>query len=203
MTKLALWWLCFQCCSPQLSQCECRQKVFGKKLCGFQKGLWSSVKNANVQTKQFTVCEDYRCWNMLFSKTWHYHTPDIITHLALSHREHYHTPPKVCIHLYLVLIYSETEALSFWWNFHQWLHWKLSFPVQPLMKISSKWRHFCFRVYLLYMTCKIYSLLRYFPCCLQYYVIQNRLYMLFTQCIQSSIILKTMTLLIIFQHIIQ
>ena len=38
---------------------------------------------------------------------------------------------------------------SFWWNFHHWLHWKLSkwqLPVQPVMKISSKWRHFRFSV---------------------------------------------------------
>ena len=36
---------------------------------------------------------------------------------------------------------------SFWWNFHHWLHWKLSkwqLPVQPVIKISSKWRHFRF-----------------------------------------------------------
>ena len=36
---------------------------------------------------------------------------------------------------------------SFWRNFNHWLHWKLSFwqlPVQPVMKISSKWRHFRF-----------------------------------------------------------
>ena len=33
--------------------------------------------------------------------------------------------------------------MSFWWNFHHWLHWKLSIwqlPVQPAMKISSKWQ---------------------------------------------------------------
>ena len=39
--------------------------------------------------------------------------------------------------------------LSFWWNFHHWLHWKLSswqLPVQPVMKISSKWQHFRFSV---------------------------------------------------------
>ena len=38
---------------------------------------------------------------------------------------------------------------SFWRNFNHWLHWKLSFwqlPVQPVMKISSKWRHFRFSV---------------------------------------------------------
>ena len=37
--------------------------------------------------------------------------------------------------------------LSFWWNFNHWLHRKLSFwqlSVQPVIKISSKWRHFCF-----------------------------------------------------------
>ena len=42
---------------------------------------------------------------------------------------------------------TETEMSSFWWNFHHWLHWKLSkwqLPVQPVMKISSKWRHFRF-----------------------------------------------------------
>ena len=36
---------------------------------------------------------------------------------------------------------------SFWLNFHHWLHWKLSkwqLPVQPMIKISSKWRHFRF-----------------------------------------------------------
>ena len=36
---------------------------------------------------------------------------------------------------------------SFWRNFHHWLHWRLSFwqlAVQPVMKISSKWRHFRF-----------------------------------------------------------
>ena len=39
---------------------------------------------------------------------------------------------------------TETEMSSFWWNSHHWLHWKLSkwqFPVQPVMKILSKW-HF-------------------------------------------------------------
>ena len=44
-------------------------------------------------------------------------------------------------------IETETEMSSFWWNFHHWLHWKLSkwqLSVQPVMKISSKWRHFRF-----------------------------------------------------------
>ena len=42
---------------------------------------------------------------------------------------------------------TETKMSSFWRNFNHWLHWKLSFwqlPVQPVMKISSKWRHFRF-----------------------------------------------------------
>ena len=41
---------------------------------------------------------------------------------------------------------NETE-ISFWRNFHQWLHWKLSFwqlSVQPVMRISSKLWHFRF-----------------------------------------------------------
>ena len=44
-------------------------------------------------------------------------------------------------------VITETEMSSFWWNFHHWLHWKLSFwqlQVQPLMKILSKWWHFRF-----------------------------------------------------------
>ena len=44
---------------------------------------------------------------------------------------------------------TETEMSSFWWNFNHWLHWKLSkwqLPVQPVMKISSNWRHFRFSV---------------------------------------------------------
>ena len=48
----------------------------------------------------------------------------------------------------LVYGFTETE-MSFWWNFHHWLHWKLSkwqLPVQPVMKISSKWWHFHFSV---------------------------------------------------------
>ena len=48
-----------------------------------------------------------------------------------------------------LMAFTETEMLSFWWNFHHWLHWKLSkwqLPVQPVMKISSKWRHFRFSV---------------------------------------------------------
>ena len=46
-------------------------------------------------------------------------------------------------------MHTETKMSSFWWNFHHWLHWKLSFwqlPVQPVMNISSKWRLFRFSV---------------------------------------------------------
>ena len=44
---------------------------------------------------------------------------------------------------------TETERSSFWWNYHHWQHWKLSkwqLPVQPVMTILSKWRHFRFSV---------------------------------------------------------
>ena len=53
---------------------------------------------------------------------------------------------------------TETEMLSFWWNFNHWLHRKLSFwqlSVQPVMKISSKWRHFCFSVPLTILECNL------------------------------------------------
>ena len=39
----------------------------------------------------------------------------------------------------------EIEMSSFWWNFHNWLHWKLSkwqLPMQLEMKFSLKWWHF-------------------------------------------------------------
>ena len=42
---------------------------------------------------------------------------------------------------------TETKMSSFWWNLHHWLHRKLSkwqLSVQPVMKLSSKWRHFRF-----------------------------------------------------------
>ena len=45
----------------------------------------------------------------------------------------------------LCYTYSETKLLSFWWNFHHWLHWKLSIwllPVEPVMKFSCQWWHF-------------------------------------------------------------
>ena len=45
------------------------------------------------------------------------------------------------------LVYTETEMWSFWRNLRHWMHWKLSFwqvPMQPVTKISSKWRHFHF-----------------------------------------------------------
>ena len=48
---------------------------------------------------------------------------------------------------WIPLASTETEMLSFWRNFHHWLHWKLSIwqlPVQPVVKVSSKWQHFRF-----------------------------------------------------------
>ena len=56
---------------------------------------------------------------------------------------------SVMLYLSIVLARAntETEMSSFWWNFHHWLHWKLSkwqLPVQPVIKISSKWQHFRF-----------------------------------------------------------
>ena len=53
---------------------------------------------------------------------------------------------------------TETKMSSFWRNFNHWLHWKLSFwqlPVQPVTKISSKWRHFRFSVFDCYIEAKI------------------------------------------------
>ena len=48
---------------------------------------------------------------------------------------------------WILLIFTKTKMSSFWWNFHHWLHWKLSklkLWVQPIMKISSKWLSFHF-----------------------------------------------------------
>ena len=62
---------------------------------------------------------------------------------------------------------TETQMLSFWWNFHHWLPWKLSFwqlSVQPVVKISSKRRHFRFSevgvIIVKYYEC-IYEVLQY------------------------------------------
>ena len=65
----------------------------------------------------------------------------------------------------LIVGYTETEMSSFWWNFHHWLHWKLSkwqLPVQPVMKISSKWRHFRFSVEMLILGTTFAALLEIF-----------------------------------------
>ena len=46
--------------------------------------------------------------------------------------------------------------MLFWQNCRHRLHWKLSkrqLPVQPMTKISSKWRHFRFRVCWLLTSC--------------------------------------------------
>ena len=50
-----------------------------------------------------------------------------------------------------IVLHSYTKTLQWKYRhfdkiFHHWLHWKLSewqLPLQPVMKISSKW-HFCF-----------------------------------------------------------
>ena len=64
-------------------------------------------------------------------------------------------PPKVLRIQYNFILdknwvmFTETKMSSFWRNFNHCLHWKLScwqLPVQPVMKISSKWRHFRFSV---------------------------------------------------------
>ena len=54
---------------------------------------------------------------------------------------------KLLLHWNAKVTITETKMSSFWQNFHHWLHWKLSFwqlPMQPVMKISSKWQHFRF-----------------------------------------------------------
>ena len=47
-----------------------------------------------------------------------------------------------------ILFYTtEKYVSSFWWNFHHFLHTKLSkwqLPVQPVMEISWRWQCFCF-----------------------------------------------------------
>ena len=45
--------------------------------------------------------------------------------------------------------YTEMEMMSYWRNFHHWLHGHLSFwpiLVQPVMEISPKLRLYCFSV---------------------------------------------------------
>ena len=57
--------------------------------------------------------------------------------------------------------------LSFWWNFHHWLHRKLSklqLPVQPVMKIASKWWHFHFGVMGPFQRCLLAVKLRALQC---------------------------------------
>ena len=72
-------------------------------------------------------------WQYIYSVTW------IILHNINIMLQ---VPSKKVILGLLWSMYAETEILSFSWNFHQWLHWKLSkwqLSVQPVMKISSKW----------------------------------------------------------------
>ena len=63
------------------------------------------------------------------------------------HRAHYDVTAMNSPVLSMVVSLTETKMSSFWRNFNHLLHWKLSFwqlSVQPVMKISSKWRHFRF-----------------------------------------------------------
>ena len=60
----------------------------------------------------------------------------------------------------LLYIYNQhwRENFFIWWNFHYWLHWKLSkwqLSMQPVMKMSSKWHLF---------QCMIEEILRCFQC---------------------------------------
>ena len=46
------------------------------------------------------------------------------------------------------LLITETKMSSFWWNFHCWLHWKLSkwqLPVQPAIKNFTNMSTFPFQ----------------------------------------------------------
>ena len=72
-----------------------------------------------------------------------------ITVRTARHKERSRDPPRTHRAI-ITIIYTETKMSSSWRNFHHWLHWKLSFwqlPVQSVMKISSKWQHFCFSVW--------------------------------------------------------
>ena len=76
--------------------------------------------------------------------------PFISCNFTYMSRTLHQTRPRVYTVPYrLSSSYIETKMSSFSWNFNHWLHWKFSFwqlPVQPVMKISSKWRHFRFSV---------------------------------------------------------
>ena len=65
----------------------------------------------------------------------------LVVYFYHDHRRHRHRQTSS-----LSSSSTETKMSSFWRNFHNWLHWKLSFwqLPQPEMKISSKWRHFRF-----------------------------------------------------------
>ena len=75
----------------------------------------------------------------LASTVWHrYHLCAI--------RSNYRDPLYILPYVSVVL---KRKMSSIWRNFHLWQHRKLSkgqLPVQPKIKISSKWQHFCFSV---------------------------------------------------------
>ena len=65
-----------------------------------------------------------------------WHVCILIPHMALMTYDD--LANKITVHLvYSRLVYTEMEISSFWWNFCDLLHWKLSFwqlPVQPVIK---------------------------------------------------------------------
>ena len=79
-----------------------------------------------------------------------------------------------------LLLFTETEMSSFWWNFHHWLHWKLSkwqLSMQPVTKMPSKWQHFRFSVVPVYTSSCHVCILNIYHCRL----VQKRLwYQMFT-----------------------
>ena len=87
------------------------------------------------------IASDYLCMEESYSQG----SP--IKTAARSQRKYIRNPPRFFNSSCPDHADTETEMSSFWWNFHHWLHWKLSFwqlQVQPLMKILPKWWHFRF-----------------------------------------------------------
>ena len=67
----------------------------------------------------------------------------------------------------ILLVFTEMKLSLFWGYFHDCLHWTLSkwqrpvtsqqqCPVQPMMKISSKWQHFHFSVGVIWVQLSLY-----------------------------------------------
>ena len=69
------------------------------------------------------------------------------------HRAHYDVTVMICwtntLQTYVGYEALAEPNMSFWRDFHHWLHWQLSswqLLMQPVMKISSKWQYFRFTV---------------------------------------------------------